>query len=62
MQRSDAQTSTMALMELYGYGYDDFLTYPKAIAAVKEQDVLRMAQRLFRPEVATEVLVGPGLL
>ncbi len=62
MQRSDAQTSTMALMELYGYGYDDFLTYPKAIAAVKEQDVLRMAQRLFRPEVATEVLVGPNLL
>ncbi len=62
MQRSDAQTSTMALMELYGYGYDDFLTYPKAIAAVTEQDVLRMAQRLFRPDVATEVLVGPGLL
>lgn len=62
MQRSDAQTSTMALMELYGYGYDDFLKYPKQVAAVKEDDVLRMAQRLFRPDVATEVLVGPRLL
>ncbi len=62
MQKSDAQTSTMALMELYGYGYDDFLSYPKAIAKVKAEDVRRMADRLFKPEWAVEVLVGPGLL
>ncbi len=59
LQKSDAQTSTMALMELYGYGYDDFLIYPKTIAAVTTQDVFRVAQRLFRADIAAQVVVGP---
>lgn len=60
LQRSDAQTSTMALMELYGYGYDDFLSYPMAIARVTAGDVLRVARRLFDPARAVDVMVGPG--
>ncbi|MCX6104781.1 MAG: pitrilysin family protein [Proteobacteria bacterium] len=59
LQKSDAQTSTMALMELYGYGYNDFMTYPKTIAKVTAADVLRVARRLFVPERAVSVSVGP---
>ena len=61
LQRSDAQTSTMALMELYGHGFDDFVRYPKAVAAVDGAAVRRVAQRLFRPEWAADVVVGPKL-
>ena len=46
-QRSDAQASTMALMEAYGYGYDDFLKYPKNIAAVNREQLLLVAKECF---------------
>ena len=59
LQRSDAQTSTMALMELYGYGFTDFLTYPEHIKQVTAADVMRVAKRLFLPEKAVTVEVGP---
>lgn len=59
LQRSDALTSTMALMELYGCGFDDFERYPKLIAKVGAEDVTRVANRLFRPELAVDVTVGP---
>jgi len=59
LQKSDALTSTMALMELYGYGYDDFQTYPRRIAEVGPEDVLRVAKRLFQPDKAARVRVGP---
>lgn len=60
LQKSDAQTSTMALMELYGYGYDDFLLYPKRIEKVTTAQVLAVARRLFDPAKAAEVIVGPA--
>jgi zinc protease len=59
LQRSDSQTSTMALMELYEYGYDDFLTYPEAIARVSAADVQRVARRLLVPAQSASVVVGP---
>jgi zinc protease len=59
LQRSDSQTSTMALMELYGYGFDDFLKYPKAIARVVPADVMRVARRLIDDKKAVTVVVGP---
>lgn len=62
LQRSDSQTSTMALMQLYGYGWDDFLRYPERIAKVAAGDVQRVARRLFTPERAISVLVGPAEL
>ena len=58
MQRADSQTMTMALMELYGFGYDDFLTYPERVAAVTTSDISRIASRLFRKDAAVEVMVG----
>jgi zinc protease len=47
LQRGDAQAMTMALMELYGVGYDDFLRYPTAIAEVTAADIQRVAKTLF---------------
>jgi zinc protease len=62
LQRSDAQTSTMALMELYGYGHDDFLTYPARVAAVTPADVQAVAARLFVEARAMLVVVGPHMI
>lgn len=59
LQRSDAQTSTMALMELYGCGFDDFERYPRAVAKVEALDLVKVARRLFVPELAVDVTVGP---
>lgn len=60
LQRAEAQTSTMALMDLYGYGADDFLTYPKRVAMVDAEAVLKVAQRMFRQDLAVTVIVGPN--
>lgn len=60
LQRSDAQTSSMALMQLYGYGWNDFLTYPEKIEAVTGADVQRVARRLFDETKASDVIVGPN--
>jgi zinc protease len=60
LQRSDARASTMALMELYGYGYDDYLRYPQAVARVTADEVLAVAQRVFVAGEAVDVTVGPG--
>ncbi len=59
LQRSDSQTSTMALMELYGCGFDDFERYPRAVMQVGDEDVMRVANRLLVPELAVDVTVGP---
>jgi zinc protease len=59
LQKSDAQTSTMALMELYGFGYDDFLVYPRAISKVTSGDIQRVAERLFVANKSVDVTVGP---
>ena len=59
MQRSEAQTSTMALMELYGYGYDDFVRYTRAVAEVTVADITRVARRIFDQGAGVTVRVGP---
>jgi len=58
LQRSDAQAMTMALMELYGLGYDDFRSYPKLIEKVTPGDVHRVAKRLLVEPLLCEVIVG----
>lgn len=62
LQRSDAQTSTMALMDIYGYGFDDFLAYPGRVAQVTPQAVLQVARRLFVDSRAMLVVVGPNVI
>ena len=58
LQRSYAQASTMALMELYGIGYDDFLTYPEKIQSVTKEDVQKVAQDYFLKQNSVTVIVG----
>jgi zinc protease len=58
LQRSDAQAMTMALMELYGIGYDDFRSYPRAIEKVTTADVHRVARRLLVESAMSEIVVG----
>ena len=60
LQKSDAQAMTMALMELYGIGHDDFRNYPKEIEKVTSEDVLRVAKRLLNELKICEVVVGSG--
>lgn len=62
LQRSSSQAMTMALMELYGVGWDDFERYPDAVRNVTKQDVLRIAKRLFGETKPVEVVVGPDAL
>jgi predicted Zn-dependent peptidase len=49
-------------MELYGYGHDDFLTYPARVAAVTPADVQAVAARLFVEARAMLVVVGPHMV
>ncbi len=44
--------------EYYGYPRDFIFQYQKAIAAVTKADVLRVAQKYFKPEDLTYVAVG----
>jgi zinc protease len=60
LQKSDSLTTTMALMEIYGCGYDDYRRYPKEIAKVTRDDVVRVARRITASQVLAEVVVGPG--
>ena len=59
LQRADSQAMTMALMEVYGFGYDDFLLYPDQVRAVTREDVRRVAERVLceKPFVVT---AGPA--
>ncbi len=59
MQRGDAQCMSMALMELYGLGYDDFELYAERLRAISPSEVVRVAQRLLAQEQIT-VIVGPA--
>ena len=58
MQRGDSQAMTMALMEVYGLGHRDFLTYSDKILSVKPEDLLRVSQRLLNPDKLSTVIVG----
>ncbi len=58
MQRGDAQALTMALMEIYGVGFDDFLNYSKHIKRVNPADVKRVAQRIIDLAKMAVVTVG----
>jgi len=43
LQRTSSQAMTMALMELYGLGWDDFQTYPDRLRAVTMGDATAAA-------------------
>lgn len=58
LQKSDSQASTMALMELYGYGYNDFVTYPERIKKVTAAQVQSVAKKVFIDSAYRAVIVG----
>lgn len=58
MQRGDSQAMTMALMDVYGIGYDDFLRYPQTVANVTVGDVQKVANLLFVKSKECLVVVG----
>lgn len=58
-QRSHARAAHLALDSIYGLGPDHGDGYPEAIARVTPEDVLRVAQRIFRLDAYSESAVHP---
>ncbi len=58
-QRSHARAAHLALDSIYGLGPDHADAYPEAIARVTPEDVLRVAQRIFRLDAYSESAVHP---
>lgn len=48
----------MALMELYGQGWNDFLKYPEEIRSVTMEQIKKVAIQLFDPSNMKLVAVG----
>ncbi len=59
LQKGDAQAMTMALMQAYHIGFDDFLRYPEAVKEVTVADVSRVAALLLKDKPHVVVAVGP---
>jgi zinc protease len=59
MQRGDTQAMSMALMELYGRGYDDFENYASRLHEVDRALVQNVARRLLNSQEQVIVRVGP---
>ena len=58
-QRSHSRAAHIALDSVYGLGPDDADAYPSRIAGISQQDVLRVARRIFRVEACTVSAVHP---
>jgi zinc protease len=58
-QRSHSRAAHIALDSIYGLGPDHSESYPEAIAGVTPEDILRVAQRIFRLDAYTESAVHP---
>ncbi|MCX6129357.1 MAG: pitrilysin family protein [Proteobacteria bacterium] len=59
MQRGDSQSMTMALMELYNLGHDDFEKYAGRLQEIDRHAVQRVAKRLLVEQDSVTVRVGP---
>lgn len=58
LQSSESQASTMALMELYGIGYDAYEKYPAMIRKIDVDDVVTVAKKYLVMNSAQTVIVG----
>ena len=58
-QRSHARAAHLALDSVYGLGADHTQDYPEAIARVTPEDILRVAQRVFRLDAYSTCAVHP---
>jgi zinc protease len=58
LQRTSSQAMTMALMELYGLGWDDFQTYPDRLGSVTVGDASAAARKYFETSSLNVITVG----
>ncbi len=58
-QRCAARAGHIALDSLYGLGPDAYKKYPAQIAALTQEDVLRVAHRIIRLDAYTSALIRP---
>lgn len=58
LQRTSSQAMTMALMELYGLGWNDFQSYPSRLQTVSRDDVSEAAARYFQRAALNVITVG----
>ena len=58
LQSNGSQAEEMAFNELYGLGYDNGRRYLRALDAVTEEDIRRVAQTYFDERAETLVVVG----
>ena len=58
-QTNASQAENMALMELYGIGYEDVGTYPEKILSVTSEDVQRVARQYLTLESYVLAVVKP---
>jgi zinc protease len=58
LQRTSAQAMTMALMELYGLGWNDFQNYPDRLRQVSKEAVGRAAAKYFESSSLNVITVG----
>jgi zinc protease len=58
LQRTSAQAMTMALMELYGLGWNDFQNYPDRLRQVSKEAVDRAAAKYFESSSLNVITVG----
>ncbi len=60
LQRASARSTTMALNEAYGMGYDDHAKHEERVQAVTANDVQEVAQQIIRFERAARSVVRSG--
>jgi zinc protease len=58
LQRTSSQAMTMALMELYGMGWNDFETYPELIRSVGSGEIKKIAAKYFEPSTMKRIVVA----
>ena len=58
MQRSSNQAMNMALMDLYGVGYDELVRYTGIIDSITREDLIRVAKRVLNDSGLVCVRVG----
>lgn len=59
-QTSESQAMSMALMELYGIGYRDFMEYAQKIKNVSNSEIYEQAKNLLNLDNIVIITVGPN--
>ncbi len=59
LQTNGSLAFESALDELYGLGYDEYSRYAEKIKAVSREDIVRVANKYFRPDGYAIVIINP---